>query len=389
MCVENEEVYQDLDDIGKTSENSNLIVFSRDWTVATILSQIEQGNIDLNPGFQRRNAWNDNKRSKLIESIMIGYPIPEIVLAENKDKRNSYIVIDGKQRLLTIAGFKNPEKYQYWTKITPRTSGLTSSYNQKSYEDISSNPESLRIFENSALRCTVISNYPNDESLYDIFYRLNSGSTPLSSQELRQALNKGPYSEFLISVTNQVNILRQVMTIKEPDKRLRDVEVLLRCMSFLKYAKDYKGNLLQFLDNTTRLFNKLWKSEEAGIRELEVRVMESIGKLVKVFGSYDAVARKYKNGERNKQFNRVVLEVLVYFFEKIEDEKLTDERNNKLVLAYKNLFAVDSEFQATIDGSTKNLENYKIRYSRIQDIVNEAYGIKLDSPFAYVAPRIK
>lgn len=68
---------------------------------------------------------------------------------------------------------------------------------------------------------------------------------------------------------------------------------------------------------------------------------------------------------------------------------MTDERNNKFVLAYKNLFAVDSEFQATIDGSTKNLENYKIRYSRIQDIVNEAYGIKLDSPFAYVAPRIK
>ena len=74
MCDENEEEYQDIDDIQETNENSNLIVFSRDWTVATILSQIEQGNIDLNPGFQRRNAWNDNKRSKLIESIMIGYP---------------------------------------------------------------------------------------------------------------------------------------------------------------------------------------------------------------------------------------------------------------------------------------------------------------------------
>lgn len=241
MCDENEEEYQDIDDIQETNENSNLIVFSRDWTVATILSQIEQGNIDLNPGFQRRNAWNDNKRSKLIESIMIGYPIPEIVLAENKNKRNSYIVIDGKQRLLTIASFKKPEVYQYWTKKSPKTTGLTSSYNQKTYKDIDSNPDMLRIFENSALRCTVISNYPSDESLYDIFYRLNSGSTPLSSQELRQALNKGPYSQFLISVTDEDNILRQVMTIKEPDKRLRDVEVLLRCMSFLKYAKDYKA----------------------------------------------------------------------------------------------------------------------------------------------------
>ena len=389
MCDENEEEYQDIDDIQKTNENSNLIVFSRDWTVATILSQIEQENIDLNPGFQRRNAWNDNKRSKLIESIMIGYPIPEIVLAENKNKRNSYIVIDGKQRLLTIASFKEPEVYQYWTKKSPKTTGLTSSYNQKTYKDIDSNPDMLRIFENSALRCTVISNYPSDESLYDIFYRLNSGSTPLSSQELRQALNKGPYSQFLISVTDEDNILRQVMTIKEPDKRLRDVEVLLRCMSFLKYAKDYKGNLLQFLDNTTRVFNKLWKTEETAIKALERKVMDTIYKLIDVFGSCDIVARKYKNGEQNKQFNRVLLEVLVYFFDKVDKTKLTKENNHNFVLAYKKLFEVDADFQATIDGSTKNMENYKIRYSRIQDIVNEVYGLKLVSPFEYVEQRVK
>lgn len=389
MCDENEEEYQDIDDIQKTNENSNLIVFSRDWTVATILSQIEQENIDLNPGFQRRNAWNDNKRSKLIESIMIGYPIPEIVLAENKNKRNSYIVIDGKQRLLTIAGFKKPEVYQYWTKKIPKTTGLTSSYNQKTYKDIDSNPDMLRIFENSALRCTVISNYPSDESLYDIFYRLNSGSTPLSSQELRQALNKGPYSQFLISVTDEDNILRQVMTIKEPDKRLRDVEVLLRCMSFLKYAKDYKGNLLQFLDNTMRIFNDLWKTEETDIKALERKVMDTIYKLIEVFGACDIVARKYKNGEQNKQFNRVLLEVLVYFFDKVDKTKLTEENNHNFVLAYKKLFEVDADFQATIDGSTKNMENYKIRYSRIQDIVNEVYGLKLVSPFEYVEQRVK
>lgn len=389
MNEENEEVYQELDDIGQTNEKANLIVFSRDWTVATILNQIEQGNIDLNPGFQRRNAWNDKKRSKLIESIMIGYPIPEIVLAEDKNKRNSFIVIDGKQRLLTIAGFKNPEVYQYWTKKNPKTTGLTSSYNLKSYEDISANQNYLRIFENSALRCTVISNYPSDESLYDIFYRLNSGSTPLSSQELRQALNKGPFSEYLIMVTDEDNVLRRVMNLKEPDKRLRDVEVLLRCMSFLRYSMDYKGNLLQFLDKTTRLFNEKWETEESDIRELEDRVMIIIDKLIRVFGSCQAVARKYKNGEQNTQFNRVILEVLVYYFDQIDDACLTDENNRKFVTAYISLFSQDLDFQATIDGSTKNMENYKIRYSRIQDIVNENYGLNLVSPFEYVERRIR
>lgn len=74
-----DDLFQDDDDIQLSSQETDLIVYSRDWTIQTIIDQIEQGNIELNPGFQRRNAWNDSKRSKLIESILIGYPVPEIV----------------------------------------------------------------------------------------------------------------------------------------------------------------------------------------------------------------------------------------------------------------------------------------------------------------------
>lgn len=385
-----EDGYQDADDINSVEDNADLIVYSRDWTVATILNQIEQGNIDLNPGFQRRNAWNDTKRSRLIESILIGYPIPEIVLAESKGKRNSFIVIDGKQRLLTIAGYKDNEKYKYWDRRNPKTVDLKSKYNALSYDDLSSDTELLRIFENSALRCTVISNYHSENSLYDIFYRLNAGSTKLSSQELRQALNKGKFSEFLLQVTDEDNILRNVMNIKGPDKRLRDVEVLLRCMSFLEYASDYKGNLLQFLDNKTKVFNERWNSDQEYIETLKNRVFEAVKKLVDVFGNNNKVGRKYKNGELNTKFNRVLLEVLVFFFDKIEHGKLTIDNNSKFKDLYIKLFEEDFDFQATIDGSTKNMENYKIRYSRIQDIVSEAYGIQGKiTPFEYVTKRIR
>lgn len=384
MDYDNEDIFQDQDDLENIDEKANLIVFSRDWTVATILNQIEQGNIDLNPSFQRRNAWTDDKRSKLIESIMLGYPIPEIVLAEDKNARNSFIVIDGKQRLLTIASFKDSEKYKYWTRKVPKTQGLKSKYDKMTYCDISSDTEMSRMFDNSALRCTVISNYPSDESLYDIFYRLNAGSVSLSSQELRQALNKGCFSEFLISVTDKDSPLRKVMNLKEPDKRLRDVEVLLRCMSFLRYAFKYKGNLLRFLDDTTRYFNKHWSDEEKTIKDLKDRVILAIEKLNIVFGSYDDIARKYKNGEKFKQFNRVIFEVLVFFFDKINRDKLIAGNNQRFKDSYKELFAKDTDFQATIDGSTKNMDNYKIRYSRIQDIVNDAYDVNITSPFEYV-----
>lgn len=65
-------------------------------------------------------------------------------MAENKNKRNSFIVIDGKQRLLTIAGYKKPSEFQYWTKKIPKTTGLKSSFNEMSYQDIIENPELLR-----------------------------------------------------------------------------------------------------------------------------------------------------------------------------------------------------------------------------------------------------
>lgn len=384
-----EDLYQDFDDIETKGTNNNLIVYSRDWTVATILNQIEQGNIDLNPGFQRRNAWTDTKRSKLIESVLLGFPIPEIVLAENNKKRNSFIVIDGKQRLLTIAAFKNPEKYQYWSRKNPKTTGLKSQYDGITFHDIANDSDALRTFENSALRCTVISNYQKEDDLYDIFYRLNSGSTPLSSQELRQALNKGPFSNFLVQVTEEDNILRQIMNIDEPDNRLRDIEVLLRCMSFIEYGNSYKGNLLHFLDETTKAFNNRWNTDSEYITELKVIVLNTLEKLVKVFGNANEVARKYKNGEQKSQFNRVILEVLVFFFRKIDQNKLSEDNNNAFLRKYRELFDNDFDFQATIDGSTKNLENYNIRYSRIQDIVNESYNLELEiSPFKYVKRRL-
>lgn len=383
-----EDDYQDIDDVECLKDSTDLIVYSRDWTVATILSQIEQENIDLSPGFQRRNAWNDDKRSKLIESILIGYPIPEIVLAEDKKRRNSFVVIDGKQRLLTIAGYKDNDKYNYWDKTIPKTRGLKSKFNGISYADVSHDSELLRLFENSALRCTVISNYHSENTLYDIFYRLNAGSAQLSSQELRQALNKGKFSDFLILVTNEDSVLREVMNIKEPDRRLRDVEVLLRCMSFLEYASEYRGNLLQFLDSRTKVFNNRWEKDAVYIEELKDRVFNAIKKLILVFGDKNEVARKYKNGILNTKFNRVLLEVLVFFFDKIDKVKLTNENNLKFKNLYKDLFEEDFEFQATIDGSTKNMENYKIRYSRIKDLVVEVYGDQhVIMPFEYVKRR--
>src|SRR5882762_5674987 len=81
------------------------VVSGTDWTTETIVSQLKRRNIQLDPRFQRRDAWKKDRKSRFIESLIVGLPIPQIVLAESKRDRGKFIVLDGKQRLLAILQF--------------------------------------------------------------------------------------------------------------------------------------------------------------------------------------------------------------------------------------------------------------------------------------------
>lgn len=376
--------YQDADDICDC-DVSQMVVYSRDWTIGTFYDQIEQGNIELNPGFQRRNAWDDEKRGKLIESILKSYPVPEIVLAEDKKNKGFFVVIDGKQRLLTIAGFINHQKYSYWQR--PVVKGIKTGETLKNltYDEVKKDPVLRRVFDNASLRCTVITNYKSDDVLYDIFYRLNSGSTPLSSQELRQALSPGQYSDYLVDITNEETPLRKVMGLSEPDRRLRDIEVLLRLMAFMRCAKDYHGNLRVFLNGSMEKFNKEYVNNPASFILLYETIIDTIEKLKKIWGNYSNVGRRYKEGKFETRFNRVILEVEVYYFSQLSNDCLTSENNQRFVDLFKKLCDQDASFRASVEGSTKNMDNYRIRYAMFQDIVKQAYNCDLNiNPFSDV-----
>ncbi|MBI3678955.1 MAG: DUF262 domain-containing protein [Acidobacteria bacterium] len=82
---------------------SSAVVWGTDWTAATIVDQLRRRTIALDPAFQRRDAWTDERKSRFIESLILGLPIPQLVLAENHKAKGKFIVIDGKQRLLSLS----------------------------------------------------------------------------------------------------------------------------------------------------------------------------------------------------------------------------------------------------------------------------------------------
>lgn len=371
---ENQVDSEDLQNI----DPSDVIVYARDWTIQTIIGQINAGNIDLNPGFQRRNAWNDNKRSKLIESIIMGYPIPEIVLAEDPNKKRSFIVIDGKQRLLTIAGFMNNEQYKYWNKPIISNLNVHRELNKKGYSDF--DETSKREFDNSSLRCTVITNFKDIQVLYDIFYRLNSGSESLSTQELRQALNKGEFADYLVYITEHLQPIHYVMNLSNPDNRFRDIENLLRLFSFILYAHDYKGNLRKFLDEKMQYINNNWLKLSTKIKNIYNEINNTINLLKSVYDEYTLIGRKYETTGYVKRFNRVLFEVEMYYFRHLDDSILKNK--DRYISGFKNLCISDSAFMDSIESSTKSIENYKIRYCKFEQLINESFDVDLHiNPF--------
>lgn len=380
----NAEWNEDLEGDIELEDYKELKVLSRDWTVQTIVSQVEQDNIDLDPEFQRRNVWRDERRSRLVESLILSVPVPEIVLAESRDEGKKYIVIDGKQRLLTVAGFLNPDKTPSWE--TPRLIGLKilEELNGKSFADFQKELPLKKFqsaLENADMRCTIVSSPHGDDALYDIFNRLNTSSVPLSSQELRQALFKGDFSKFLLNATDgQTPNLHEVLGTDGADHRMRDAEILLRFIAIKMFPEKYRGNVKKFLDTAMKNINSQWNTCKPEVYALVTRMEAGIKTLIELFGT-EHVGRKFKGGEWEGQFNKVLFEVELYFLAEISKQKLSQAGKAKFLKKFKELFD-DDEFVSSVESTTKSVANYKIRFDRFSSLVSISFGKGLvETPF--------
>lgn len=229
---------------------------------------------------------------------------------------------------------------------------------------------------NSDIRCTIISNYESSQVLYDIFYRLNTGSVPLSSQELRQVLNRGDFANYLIATTNEKLPLHEVLNLGGPDARLRDAEILLRYIAFSMFGQDYTGNLTPFLDSKMAQVNAAWGEMEDTVEKLTAGFNYGTEELVKALGD-KRVGRKVTEKGWETRFNRALFEVEVYYASRLEPDQLT-EKANTFALAFESLCLGRPEFIDSIETSTKNIDKYYTRFSLYRDMINHVFATDIN-----------
>ncbi|PKN79805.1 MAG: hypothetical protein CVU47_10000 [Chloroflexi bacterium HGW-Chloroflexi-9] len=335
---------------------SEALLTGSDWTVGTLLGQLRTGRIELSPNFQRREAWDQRRKSKFIESLLLNLPIPQIVLAERRERRGSYLVIDGKQRLLAVwrfgAGASDSDD-----DIEPlRLTGLDirKDLNGKIWSDFEKDPDlvaAAEFLENQTIRTVVIKNWPDADFLHLVFHRLNTGSVTLSPQELRQALHPGPFVTWADEASASSKGLAKLLGNNGPDFRMRDVELLVRYFAFTFFLADYRGNLKKFLDDACDELNKRWNREEASIREELDTLDRAIEGTFAVFGD-DAFMRWGGSGYEGR-FNRAVFDIMVYYFRDAGVARRAVRRKGGVKAAFQSLCDDNSSFVQSIQTTTK------------------------------------
>lgn len=331
---------------------TDVVLHSTDWTTETVVGQLQRGNIVLKPRFQRRDAWDRQRKSRFIESLVLGLPIPQIVLAESKTQRGSFIVLDGKQRLLSLLqfwGLGEGENNAY------RLSGMEvlRHLSGRTYADLetgSEHSDDFRALTNQPIRTVVIKNWPDFDFLHLVFLRLNTGSVKLSPQELRQAMLPGKFTDFVDDRSIQSEGLKSLLGLTRPDYRMRDVELLARYLAFNQYLTTYKGRLKAFLDSTFQKLNAEWESCEVRVAEAVSQFDLALASLISVFG--DAVARK----PGSPQLNRAILDALLFYSSDPQIRLAIEARSDAVLAAYSQLFD-DREFVSAVERDTAGVKN--------------------------------
>lgn len=361
----------ETDGIATEVDFSDAVVWGTDWTTETIARQIAKGNIDLNPSFQRRDAWTKKEKSKLIESLMLGIPVPPIVLAEDSKNKNRYIVIDGKQRLLSIMQFyadcksiKGEMEEGKYETLTLSGLEILQSLNKATYSKVPDNY--LSNIDNGTIRTIAIKHWPDENFLYTVFLRLNTGSKKLSPQELRQALKPGDFLNYLDTASADSEALRKMLNNTQPDKRMRDVELALRYFGFKYYITDYKGNLRDFMDSTCEKLNQAWAEKEDGIKEDFLQLEEAIKFVFSLFSTHPF--GRYSAGNSSRSFNRCIFELFSFYFSRKDIRDRVRKNKDKFKKEFISLND-KAEFSQSLEAYPKQTDKVVSRFNQFADLL--------------------
>lgn len=320
--------------------------------------------IILDSDFQREDVWKHIQKAELIESILMGLPLP--IFYFNQDKMGRLIVVDGRQRLTALFEFMSDD----WSLKGLR---VLHELNGKKFSDL--DPIVQSQIEDYQIQAHVIQPPTPDRIKFDIFDRVNRAGTQLNKQEIRNALYQGKSTSLLKKVveTDIFEKATEKAFVRNP--RMKDKYIVLRYIAFHLYFEKklsfneiiyvYKNDIDELLGITMDYINNLNDSE---VMELYELIINSLEKTTDILGE-NAFRLVRSNGSRSP-INMNVFEVVMYLMSKVDIEKY---EKNKTLLYKVNKLKSTAEFLDSIGNHRDNWVKVERRFSMMDKLLEELY----------------
>ena len=280
-------------------------------SIGELINLYRDGELDIHPEFQRFYRWSDEQKSRLIESILLGIPIPSIFVSQRDD--GVWDVIDGLQRLSTIFQLIGELKDESGNAIPPlalkKTKYLPSLEGKKWDDDDptqSIGSANQLIIRRAKLDVKIILRESSESSKYELFQRVNTGGSQLSDQELRNAILVMVNPEAFRWIENLAKDENFQDCIAISDRLMLeryDLELVTRFVVFRHLQESQLGaigEIGEFLTDSivefaeSQKFHKVKMDEEKAFRTTFAALADSLGD--RSFRKYDTEKKRHLGG---------------------------------------------------------------------------------------------
>ncbi len=283
------------------------------FSIFELKRRYDRGLICLDPDFQRNFVWKQKQKSELIESVIMGIPLPLIYLAETME--GNLVIVDGRQRLTTFFHFMDNKFALNGLKILPDLNGCRFS----DFEEDKKKRKFATDIEDFQLVIQIIKYPTPDRVRFDIFDRVNRGGTPLNNQEMRNALYQGKSTRLLSSLAESEQFQNATGKSISPT-HMKDRYIILRAVSFWRWREGklknsdgeeikYRSDIEEFLGYAMEQLNRASDQEIATIQEI---FLEEMLVIYDILGE-DAFRIPTENKKR-RPVSMILFESLFYFF---------------------------------------------------------------------------
>lgn len=348
---------------------STVRVTKKDFSVFELYRKYQKKKLILEVDFQRREVWEGKQKHELIESILMGLPLP-IFYFKQQDNA-TYVVVDGKQRLSALFEYLNDDFALKGLKILHRLNGRRFSDLTGEFGIYQSQLEDYQVYSHVILPPTP------DKILFDIFDRVNRGGTQLNKQEIRNALYHGKGLNMIDDLTKS-DVFVQATRIKhEKDSRMKGSYLLTRFFSFYLLlqgmvkkegkAYEYNGNIDDLIEEVLTQLNQYPQEELEKLKKIGIKNLQK---------SYDILGEGAFRRElnRSKPLNMNLFETIMYLMSMFDEIEISSGKQEIRDKIYKKI--VSDEYLSCIGDSRDNTQKVYKRFDLMEELAGE---IKNDS----------